>query len=143
VLTSFPAYLPTRLPALLADLVVVLHLTFVLFVVLGGLLVLRWPRVAYFHIPAAIWGAVIELAGWLCPLTPLENWLRRQAGSIGYAGGFVDHYILPILYPNALSRDIQLLLGFLVIAVNLTIYGYVFRRKAGRKVEEVNSSEFL
>ena len=116
-------------PALLADFVVVLHFIFVLFVVLGGLLVLRWPRVAYLHIPAAVWGAAIEFAGWICPLTPLEKSLRRQAGSAGYSGGFVEHYILPVLYPSALTREVQLLLGFLVIAVNVTIYCYVLRRK--------------
>jgi hypothetical protein len=118
---------------LLADVVLVIHFTFVVFVVLGGLLVLRWPKAAYLHIPAAIWGAAIEFAGWICPLTPLENWLRRQAGGVEYSGGFIEHYVLPILYPSALSRDIQLLLGFLVIAVNLTIYGYVFRTKAEQR----------
>lgn len=116
----------------LADVVVGLHFIFVLFVVLGGLLVLRWPRVAYLHIPAAVWGAAIELAGWVCPLTPLENWLRRQAGSAGYSGGFIEHYILPILYPSALSRDIQLLLGFLVIAANLGVYAYALRKRTAR-----------
>jgi uncharacterized membrane protein YhhN len=113
----------------LADAVVGVHFLFVLFVVLGGLLVLRWPRVAYLHIPAAIWGAAIEFAGWICPLTPLENWLRRQAGSVGYSGSFIEHYILPILYPSALTREAQLILGFLVIAANLGIYSYVFRTK--------------
>jgi Protein of Unknown function (DUF2784) len=113
----------------LADLVLVVHFAFVLFVVLGGLLVLRWPRVVYLHVPAAIWGAAIEFAGWVCPLTPLEHWLRRQAGEAAYSGGFVEHYILPLLYPSALTREIQLLLGGLVIAVNLLIYGYLFRRK--------------
>jgi len=119
----------------LADVVVILHFIFVLFVVIGGLLVLRWPQLAYLHIPAAVYGAAIEFAGWVCPLTPLENWLRRQAGSAGYSGGFIEHYILPILYPSALSREIQLLLGFLVVAVNLAIYRYVFVRKRaeGRK----------
>ena len=110
-------------------MVVAVHFLFVVFVVLGGLLVLRWPQVAYIHIPAAVWGAAIEFAGWLCPLTPLENWLRRQAGSADYSGGFIEHYILPILYPSALTREIQLLLGFLVIAANLAIYGYAFRRR--------------
>ena len=119
------------MPALLADLVVAVHFGFVVFVVLGGLLVLRWPKLAYLHVPAAVWGAVIELAGWICPLTPLENSLRRQAGSVGYSGDFIEHYILPILYPSALTRDIQLLLGFLVIAANLGIYAYVFRRRGG------------
>jgi hypothetical protein len=118
-----------QLHRFLADVVVGLHFIFVLFVVLGGLLVLRWPRVAYLHIPAAVWGAAIELAGWVCPLTPLENWLRRQAGSAGYSGGFIEHYILPILYPSALSRDIQLLLGFLVIAANLGVYAYALRNR--------------
>jgi hypothetical protein len=119
----------------LADLVVGAHFLFVLFVVLGGLLALRWPRVAYLHVPAAIWGAAIELAGGICPLTPLENWLRRQAGGAGYSGGFIEHYLLPVLYPTALNRDVQLVLGFLVIAVNLTIYAYVFRKRTTRKHE--------
>lgn len=114
---------------ILADLVVAAHFLFVAFVVLGGLLVLRWPRAAYLHIPAAVWGAAIEFAGWICPLTPLEISLRRQAGSAGYSGSFIEHYILPILYPSAITRETQLLLGFLVIAVNLTIYTFVFRRR--------------
>jgi hypothetical protein len=118
-----------RAVSVLADLVVGLHFTFVVFVVLGGLLVLRWPWVAFLHIPAALWGAAIELGGWVCPLTPLESWLRRQAGGAGYSGGFIEHYILPILYPSALTRPIQLLLGFTVIAVNLAIYVSVFRRR--------------
>ncbi|HJR17444.1 MAG TPA: DUF2784 domain-containing protein [Gemmatimonadales bacterium] len=115
---------------LLADLVVAAHFLFVAFVILGGLLVLRWPRMAYLHIPAALYGAAIEFAGWTCPLTPLENWLRRQAGDSGYSGGFIENYILPLLYPSALTRNIQLLLGLFVIAVNLAIYAYVFRRRS-------------
>jgi uncharacterized protein DUF2784 len=111
--------------------VVGLHFTFVLFVVLGGLLVLRWPWVAYLHIPAALWGAAIEFGGWVCPLTPLEQWLRRQAGSAGYSGDFVEHYVLSILYPSALTRHIQLLLGCLVLGLNLGIYGYLLYRGAG------------
>ncbi|HEY5940625.1 MAG TPA: DUF2784 domain-containing protein, partial [Gemmatimonadales bacterium] len=117
---------------LMADLVVAVHFLFVLFVVLGGLLVLRWPRLAYVHVPAAVWGAAIELGGWICPLTPLEISLRQQAGGTGYSGGFIEHYILPVLYPSALTRDIQLLLGFLVIAFNVTIYAYVFRKRGQR-----------
>lgn len=116
----------------LADLVVGLHFLFVLFVVLGGLLVLRWPRIAYLHIPAAIWGAAIEFGGWICPLTPLEHSLRRQAGGAAYSGGFIEHYILPVLYPTALTRDIQLILGFLLVAMNLSVYTYVFRRWRNR-----------
>ncbi|MBA3759204.1 MAG: DUF2784 domain-containing protein [Gemmatimonadales bacterium] len=111
---------------MLADFVVVLHFLFVLFVVLGGLLVLRWPRVAWLHLPAAIWGAAIELAGGICPLTPLENSLRRQAGGTGYSGGFIEYYILPVLYPSDLTRSVQIVLGLLVIALNLAIYAQVF-----------------
>ena len=118
---------------ILADLVVGLHFVFVLFVVGGGLLVLRWPKVAFVHLPAAVWGAAIEFAGWICPLTPLENSLRRQAGEGGYSTGFIEHYLLPILYPSALTRDIQVLLGAAVIGVNLTIYLYVLRRSQAKK----------
>jgi hypothetical protein len=117
----------------LADAVVALHFVFVAFVVLGGLLVLRWPKVAYLHIPAALWGAAIEFAGWIRPLTPLEQWLRRQGGETSYSAGFIEHYILPLLYPSALTRNIQLLLGFLVIAVNLGVYSLVFRRRVGAR----------
>ena len=112
----------------LADATVLLHLAFVLFVVLGGLLVLRWPRVAWVHLPAAVWGAWVELAGWICPLTPMENWLRRRGGQTGYTATFVDQYLVPILYPAALSRDIQWLLGAFVLAVNVCVYVVVFRR---------------
>jgi hypothetical protein len=113
----------------LADLVVAVHFTFVLFVVLGGLLVLRWPWLVYIHVPAAIWGAWIEFTGRICPLTPLENALRARAGEKGYSGGFIAHYLLPLLYPSALTRTIQLVLGALVIVVNLCIYGYLLRRR--------------
>jgi hypothetical protein len=107
---------------LLADLVVGLHFLFVLFVIFGGLLALKWPKVAYVHLPAALWGAFIELAAGICPLTPLENSLRRQAGQAGYEGGFIEHYIIPVLYPSGLTREIQLALGLLVIVINLAIY---------------------
>jgi hypothetical protein len=113
----------------LADLVVGLHVVFVVFVVAGGLVVLRWPKVAFVHLPAAVWGAAIEFAGWICPLTPLENSLRRQAGQSGYSTGFIEHYLLPVLYPSALTRNIQLLLGVVVIVVNLAIYLYVLRSR--------------
>jgi hypothetical protein len=85
--------------------------------------------VAYLHVPVAVYGAAIEFFGWVCPLTPLENSLRRQAGQSGYSGGFIEHYILPVLYPSALTREIQLLLGVAVLAVNLAVYAYVFRRR--------------
>jgi Protein of Unknown function (DUF2784) len=115
---------------LLADLVVGVHFFFVLFVLLGGLLVLRWPRLAFIHLPAAAWGVLIELTGWICPLTPLENTLRTAAGGVAYQGDFVAHYILPVLYPSALTRNIQLLLGCLVLGLNLGIYGYLLYRRA-------------
>lgn len=105
-----------------ADGIVALHVAFVLFVVLGGVLALRWRRVAWVHVPAAIWGIVVELAGWVCPLTPLENWLRAQGGSHVYRGDFVEHYILPLLYPADLTRGAQILLGSLVLVLNLVVY---------------------
>jgi hypothetical protein len=127
--TALPPYRLTAMPALLADLVVVIHFSFVLFVILGGLLVLRWPRLAYLHLPAATWGVLIEFAGWVCPLTPLEQSLRLKAGEQGYSGSFIEHYVLPLLYPSALTRTIQVALGIIVIAVNLGIYGYLIRSR--------------
>lgn len=112
----------------LAEVVVVLHFCFVLFVLFGGAVALRWPKAVWVHLPAAAWGALISFAGWVCPLTPLEKWLRREGGSAGYEGGFVEHYILPVLYPRALTRDVQILLGAIVILLNLLIYWHVFRR---------------
>ena len=108
-----------------ADCVVLLHVMFVLFVVLGGLTVLRCHRIAWLHVPAAAWGAIVELRGYVCPLTPLENELRQRAGGPEYAGDFVEHYILPVLYPDNLTVRRQLVLGALVIAVNTAIYGYL------------------
>ena len=119
---------------LLADLAVGVHALFVCFVVAGGLLVLRWPWVAAGHLPAAVWGALIELRGGVCPLTPLENSLRVSAGQAGYEGGFIEHYLMPVLYPSGLTRGVQLALGSLVIAVNVGVYGVVlWRRRAGRR----------
>ncbi|MBA3260394.1 MAG: DUF2784 domain-containing protein [Gemmatimonadales bacterium] len=113
---------------ILADLVVGLHFVFVVFVVVGGLLALRWRRVMWLHIPAAIWGALIEFGGWICPLTPLEKWLRARAGGAGYEGGFIEHYVIPVLYPGALTRGMQFALGAVVVAINLSVYAYVLRR---------------
>lgn len=112
---------------LAADLVVLLHLSFVLFVLLGGLFVLKWPRVMWLHLPAAAWGAFIEFSGWICPLTPLENWLRQQGGKAGYPGDFLSQYLADILYPEALTPQIQIILGAIVVAVNLGIYGWWWR----------------
>jgi hypothetical protein len=117
---------------LTADAVVLLHLAFILFVAVGGLFVLRWPRLAWAHVPAIVWGALIELAGWICPLTPVENRLRAAAGESTYTGGFIDRYIMPIVYPAGLTRGMQLVLGTTVIIVNLVIYGIVVTRRIRR-----------
>ena len=121
---------------LLADVVVLIHLAFVLFAVLGALLIIRWRKVLWLHLPAAVWAAWIEFSGKICPLTPLENWLRMQGGGSGYAGGFVGHYLMSILYPSGLTPKVQFILGGVVIGVNLIIYGYVFftRRPIGGKL---------
>jgi len=115
--------------SLLADVVLLLHLGFVLFVVLGGFLALRWRRLAYIHIPVAIYGIVIEVIGFVCPLTPLEIWLRRQGGGAGYEGGFVEHYITAALYPSGLTRAIQLALAALVLIINAAAYTLWWRRR--------------
>lgn len=112
---------------ILADFLVLFHLAFVFFVALGGLLVLRWRGWAWVHLPAAAWGALIEFAGWICPVTPLEIRFRVLGGEAGYPGGFVEHYLVPLLYPGALTRLHQIVLGLLVVGVNLTIYGRVAR----------------
>lgn len=113
---------------LLADALLLAHLLFIVFVVLGGGLVLRWPRLALLHLPAACWGAFIELSGGICPLTPLENAWRQAAGEAGYAGSFTEHYLLPIIYPLGLTREIQFVLAAVVIVVNLGVYGWLFQR---------------
>ncbi|WP_041655852.1 DUF2784 domain-containing protein [Azoarcus sp. KH32C] len=118
-----------------ADVVVLIHAAFIVFVVAGGLLVLRWPRVAWLHLPAALWGATIEIVGGICPLTPLENALRRAAGESGYAGGFVEHYLLPLIYPAALTRELQLGLGLGVMLLNVLLYGVVATRRQRRRRE--------
>jgi hypothetical protein len=113
----------------LADVAVVLHVGFVLFVVVGGVLVMRWPRVAWVHLPAAAWGAWVEFAGWVCPLTPLENALRTRGGEAAYTSSFVEQYLMPILYPAVLSRELQYVLGALVLIVNALVYAFVLRRR--------------
>ena len=115
---------------ILADATVVLHLAFVAFVVLGGLLVLWRRRVAWVHVPAAAWGAWIEFAGWVCPLTPLENWLREQGGQAAYASSFVERYMLPVLYPVSLSRKLQWMLGAAVLLINAVVYTMMLRGRA-------------
>lgn len=118
---------------LAADLLVILHLLFILFAVFGGWLAVKWPRLLFLHLPAAAWAAMIEFAGWICPLTPLEQRLRQSAGQSSYQGGFVEHYVVPIIYPEGLTREIQIVLGVLVIAANLAAYGFVLlRRRQGK-----------
>ena len=113
---------------LTADAIVVLHLAFVIFVVAGGLLVFRWRRVALLHLPAVVWAVLLEFRGWLCPLTPLELKLRASGGQAGYGGGFIEHYILPVLYPAELDKLMQIEIGSLVIAVNIAVYGWLLWR---------------
>jgi len=113
----------------LAEAVVLAHFAFVLFVAMGGLLVLKWRRIAWVHVPAAVWGVVVEFSGWVCPLTPLEVCLRAKAGGDVYAGGFVEHYIVPVLYPALLSRNLQWALGAAALVVNGFIYWRVCRAR--------------
>jgi len=113
---------------ILADLVLLLHACFVAFVMLGGFAVLRWPKLAWLHLPAVAWGAAIEFAGWICPLTPLENQLRQIAGLEGYQGGFIEHYLLALLYPDGLDRSTQVGLGAAVLVVNAAVYGWLILR---------------
>lgn len=107
---------------ILADVVLIIHFLFIVFVVGGGLLVLRWPNLSWFHLPAVAWGAIIEIAGWICPLTPLENRLREMGGAVTYKGDFVAQYLLPIIYPDELTPAVQTMLGIIVIAINTAFY---------------------
>jgi hypothetical protein len=112
----------------LADVALVVHAGFVLFVVTGGWLALRWRRMIWLHLPAALWGAAIEFGGWLCPLTPLENQLRARAGQTAYPGDFVQHYVISALYPPELTRAIQVALGTLVLVINIAAYSRLWHR---------------
>jgi hypothetical protein len=111
----------------LADGVVLLHVVFIIFAVFGGLFALRWRRLVWVHLTAVAWAAIVEFSGWICPLTPLENWLRHKAGDAGYRSDFIAHYILPVLYPERLTREIQIGLGIFVIVANVAIYGWLLR----------------
>lgn len=122
------------IPALLADLVMLVHAAFVVYVAAGAFLVLRWPRTAWIHVPCALYGAAIEFFGWTCPLTPLEASLRRAAGQAGYAGGFLEHYLQPVLYPGSWER-IHLWLGAAVVVGNGLVYGWILWRR-GSAAEE-------
>lgn len=121
----------------LADVVVVVHGAFVLFVMVGAFLALRWRWVVWLHLPAAIWGVLIEYAGWICPLTPLENALRARAGESGYTGDFIEHYLLRALYPQGLTRTTQLVLGSLALCVNIAAYALLIRQSRSRRDDAV------
>ena len=124
--------LPGGVARAAADAVLVVHAGFVAWVVLGGFAVARRPALAWLHAPAAAWGAAISFGGWICPLTPLENALRRAAGEAGHAGGFVEHHLLALLYPDGLTRGAQVALGVGVVAVNALAYGLALRRRRVR-----------
>jgi hypothetical protein len=118
---------------ILSDIVVLIHLAFAFFAVLGAVLII-WRRwVVWLHLPAVLWAIWIELTGGVCPLTPLENWLRNRAGQGGYPGDFVQHYLMPMLYPVDLTRNIQILLGLVVIFINAALYGYLYYHNRRRK----------
>ncbi|QVI87277.1 DUF2784 domain-containing protein [Pseudomonas viridiflava] len=117
---------------LAADAVVTFHLLFIIFVLLGGLLVLRWPWAALLHLPAMAWGAAVEFLHLYCPLTPLENALRSRAGDQGYDGGFIEHYLIPLIYPAGLTPQIQLWLGGVVLLINASVYGALLVRGVRR-----------
>lgn len=112
---------------LLADGVMLLHLGFVLFVVFGGLLMLRWPKMVWVHLPAATWGAIVEFTGWICPLTPLEVWLRLKGGDDGYGADFIEQHVLPVLYPVGLTHEVQVGLGLFVVAANVGVYCWLWQ----------------
>lgn len=124
----------------LADLVLLLHACFILFVLLGGLLVLWKPLMAWCHIPAVLWAAGIEFLGWICPLTPLENMLRTRGGDTGYTTGFVEHYIIPLLYPAQLTRKMQIGFGLIVLGVNFVIYWGIWAKIGKAEIDTERKS---
>jgi len=116
-----------------AHLVILVHLIFILFVPFGGILGFRKRWWALLHIPVFLWGALISFGGWICPITPLENWLRVKGGELGYHGGFIEHYLLPIIYPRNLTRGVQITMGIAVLILNLVIYGIIVSRIRGER----------
>ena len=118
---------------ILADVVVVGHFLFIVFVLFGGFLALRWRWVPWLHIPCALWGAAVEFFGWYCPLTPLEKFFREAAGGGAYEGGFIARYLLPIIYPGELTRELQMVLGALVVVINVVAYGLFIRKRRREK----------
>lgn len=122
-----------------AAVVVIVHLAFVVFVASGALLALRWPKVAFIHLPAAAWATYVELAGAICPLTPVENRLRAAAGLDEYTGDFIAQYLFPVLYPEGLTREAQIVIGTCIIAANSVLYAWILYRSRGRRVRSVES----
>jgi hypothetical protein len=118
---------PRVLNQLAATAIALTHALFIAFVVLGGLLVLKWPRLAWIHLPAAVWGMLVEFAGWYCPLTRWENHFLRAAGRAGYEGAFLNQYLMPLIYPSGLTRGTEIALGMFVLAINAIVYMRVFR----------------
>jgi hypothetical protein len=111
----------------LADLVLLIHFTFVVFVIVGGFFASRWRWLPWVHLPAVAWAVVLEFSGWICPLTPLENWLRQASGEAGYAGGFLEHYLVQVVYPETLTPEIQIYIGLGVLLINGIAYSVVWR----------------
>jgi hypothetical protein len=118
---------------LAADVIVLAHLGFILFVALGGILVVKWRKVAFLHLPCALWGVLIAFGGWICPLTPLEMHFRQLAGQAGYTGRFIDHYVLTIVYPAGLTRGMQIAFGVIILSANLLVYARILVDRAKRR----------
>ena len=118
---------------LLADVILLLHVAFVVFAVLGALLAMRWRRLVWIHVAAVLWAASVEFFGWICPLTPLENRLRDRAGEDSYSADFIARYLVPALYPQGLTREVQIALGIFVMLINLILYAWIFRHRTKAK----------
>jgi len=116
-----------------ADLLIIFHFSFIIFVMTGAFLALKWSRIIYLHLPCALWGAIVELNGWFCPLTPYENTFRQLGMEAGYTGNFVEAFIVPLVYPPDLTRDVQILMGLSVIIVNLAVYGWIIYKQLGKQ----------
>lgn len=109
-----------------ADFIVLIHFSFIVFVLIGGFLVFKWRWLIWLHIPAAIWGALIVMVGWICPLTPIENMLRQTAGNEAYSSGFIERYLVPVIYPSGLNREMFIAMGVVVIVINVILYTILF-----------------
>ena len=120
----------------LADLLVVFHLVFILYVIAGALLIFKWTKTLWLHLPSCFWGMTVEFSGRVCPLTPWEIQLRRLAGEEGYTGSFIEQYLIPIIYPSGLNREIQMLLGSTVLIVNFSLYTLILIKRRKRKTPE-------